>query len=263
MNFKPHNNSKESGKLGKSLFLIFKRQKYVLIFVLIIFLTPTLFLAIDFFNLNSYIGFTINYDWLGFFGGFLGGTFGGVATFMGVYLTLKYHKNADYEKNRLSIIPILEYKIRYNKDDFDNSMGQLSDEGGFPHINIKNATYQDMNSLEWYFNLIISNVGMGHAQISGISFVFVNANNHEEIIEKEEFGYTFKLVKKDHDMSFKFMIYAPDENPNDSLYGLKINIKYQDLLGNKYEQLAHAAIANSGRINSAHLHYYENFKDLK
>lgn len=262
MDFKPYN-PKEVEDLDKPLSTL-ENKKYICIFVLLIFLTPTFFLAMDFFNLNSYIGFTLNYDWLGFFGGFLGGTFGGVATFMGVYLTLKYQKNADCEKNRLSVIPILEYKIRYNKDDFDNSMGQLSDENGFPHINIKNATNQDTNSLEWYFNLIISNVGIGHAQISGINFLFVNGNNHEEIIEKVEIGYTFKLVKKDDVMSFKFQIYAPNEiNDEKLVFGLKIIIMYQDLLGNKYEQLVNASITSSDGINSADLDDYHNFKLLK
>ncbi|MDQ6598070.1 hypothetical protein [Bacillus salipaludis] len=264
MKFKTHNNSREVEGLDKSLFSTSEKRKYILIFGLIIFLTPTFFLVIDFFNLSSYIGFTVTYDWLGFFGGFLGGTFGGIATFMGVYLTLKYQKKADYEKNRLSVIPILEYKISYNKADFDNSMGQLSDEGGIPHINISKASYQDKNSLEWYFNLIICNVGMGHAQISRINLIFVNGNNHEEIIKKEEIGYSYKLVKKDHDKSFKFLIYAPGENIHDNFaYGLKIKIMYQDLLGNKYEQLAHASIASSDGINFANLHYYENFKHLK
>lgn len=239
-------------------------MKYIFILVLIIFLPPIFFLAIDFFNINSYIGLTETYDWLGFFGGFLGGTFGGIATFLGVKLTLNYQKNADYEKNRLSVIPILEYKIRYDKADFDNSMGQLADESGAPHINIGEASSQDKNSVEWHFNLIISNVGMGHAQISGINFTFVNWNDHQEIIKNDKIGYSYKLVKKDDEKSFKFMIYAPGENKNDGLgYGLKVNIEYQDLLGNKYEQLVHAGIAHADGISFANLSYYDNFKLLK
>lgn len=258
-----NSNSTEEKKQGVSPWSTFNIWQYLLIFTLIIVLIPAIFLALDFFNINSRIGFTVNYDWLGFFGGFLGGTFGGVATFLGVYLTLKHQRKADKESQRLALIPILEYKIRYDKSDFDNSRGQLADEGIIPLFNIGQASFEDKNSLEWYFNLIINNVGMGHAQISTIQLKFLNAQNPKEVITEENMGYTYKLVKKDDERSFKCMIYAPRDNAIGMVgYGLNITINYQDLLGNRYEQVVHAGIAGGGGINHANLSSYENFKLL-
>lgn len=243
-------------------------QKYFLFLVFIMFLTPALFLLLDILNITTYIDLSKNYDWLGFFGGFFGGTFGGVATFLGVFLTLKYQRNSDYEKNRLSVIPILEYKISYDKNDFDNSNGQLAGEV-INNINIGQASFQDEESLMWYFNLKIDNVGMGHAQVSNINMSI--GDNCEPIIKEELFGYSYKLVKIGQETSFKFFIFAPkslnvDDHTNG--YSIRIIIQYQDLLGNKYNQQVRASIASSvlrdnneiiNRINHANLNYYENF----
>ncbi|MBT2680000.1 hypothetical protein J7E38_13380 [Bacillus sp. ISL-35] len=234
-------------------------RKYVFIFFIGILLIPLLFVVLDIVNITNHISLTREYDWLGFYGGFLGSTLGGIATFLGVYLTLQHQKKVEDEKNRLSVIPILEYKISYNKTDFDNSNGQLAGEV-WSHINIGEATYEDKDSLEWYFNLIISNIGLGHAQITGINFKFVASEDHNVVIQEQQIGFSYILVKKEHDKSFKAMIYAPGKDVNELTYGLKIIVQYQDLFGNEYEQLIHAAIASSNGINFADLSYYENFK---
>ncbi|OCA86049.1 hypothetical protein A8F94_14505 [Bacillus sp. FJAT-27225] len=237
-----------------------KFSKILFFIIFIIIFTPLIFLTLDIYNITKYIPLSKTYDWLGFYGGFLGSTLGGAVTFLGVYLTLKSQNNLEHEKNRLSVIPILEYRISYDKADFDNSNGQLAGEV-IPHININNASYQDENSIEWYFNLIISNVGIGHAQISGIKFKFLDANNHDILLQEENIGYSYKLVKKDHEKSFKFLIYAPATKDNpESLYALNLIIEYNDLLGNVYEQLIHASISSSDGINSVHLSYYENYE---
>lgn len=237
-------------------------KKYIVILLAIIFIIPVLFLVLDLINITAIVSLTRDYDWLGFYGGFLGGILGGIATFLGVYLTLQHQKNENEENNRLSLIPVLEYKISYDKADFDNSKGQLAGEV-WSHINIQGATYQDKDSLEWHFNLIISNIGLGPAQITGISFQFVAPEDHSVVIEEARIGYSYKLVKKDDERSFKALIYAPGKDVEEITYGLEITVQYQDLLGNAYEQLIHAPIGRSSGINSVHLSYYENFKLLK
>ncbi|MDM5220812.1 hypothetical protein QUF86_08620 [Peribacillus sp. NJ11] len=234
-------------------------KQYVIIFFIIILLIPAFFITLDIFNITSFIHLTKEYDWLGFYGGFLGSTLGGAVTFLGVYLTLQHQKKTEDEKNRLSVIPILEYKISYNQEDFDNSNGQLAGES-WGHINIGEATYEDKDSLEWYFNLIINNVGMGHAQIRSITFRFVDAENNHKVIKEVKEEYSYKLVKKDDEKSFKAQIYAPGKDVKELIYGLKIIVHYQDLLGNKYVQLLHAGIAKSSDINFVDLHFYEHFQ---
>lgn len=202
---------------------------------------------------------------------------GGAITFIGVYITIKKQKESEDEKNRLSLIPILEYKLSYNKDDFDNSKGQLAGEI-ISHINIEGATFDDGKSEEWYFNLIINNVGIGHAQIIDIELIF-KENGKEKIIHSHKEGYCYKLVKVNDSKNIMFMIYAPkkhfyekDKPVHGFIYPIDIIVKYQDLLGNKYKQNIKACITKSvlyenqkviNHWNTADLHYYESFQNIK
>jgi hypothetical protein len=250
--------------MNKSFQSNIKSIKLAIIWLFIIVLfTSIIFLGLDIFNITTFIGFTKNYDWLSFFGGLLGGAVGGIATFLGVYFTLKHQKHSDDENNRLLNIPILEFKISYNKEDFDNSSGQLSGEV-ITHINILHASYQDKDCLEWYYNFIISNEGMGHAQLKGIDFIINTSDG--VFLQKEQIGYSYKLVKKGTSKSFKFMIYAPSKTNNiENQYSIKLMVHYQDLLGNNYIQRIHTGIAsseleNKNRINHADLSHYESFQ---
>lgn len=251
-------------------------KKYIIFLSLTFVIISGVFISLDLINITNFIPLTNSYDWLSFFGGLLGSMIGGIVTFVGIYITLQHQRDADDEKNRLSSIPILEYKISYNEEDFDNSSGQLA---GLviPHINLEGATFQDKKSEEWHFRLEVSNIGSGHAQVTDILMTF--GDNNDKFIQEENIGFTYKLVKTNDKTSFYFMIYAPKDRfknnkgyGNDFLYSIKITVKYQDLLGNKYEQLLHACIVNSvllenGKIinkwNTANLHYYENYKHLK
>lgn len=240
-------------------------------------MTLTIFgvlLTLDFYDITQYISLSYNYDWLGFAGGFLGSVIGGIITFLGVYLTLKFQKNTDDEKNRLSIMPIFEYKLSYNKEDFDNSEGQVAGKV-IPHINVEGATGDDGRYEEWYLHLIAENVGMGHAQIISIELNF-KENGTDKIICSQKIGYFYKLVKMNDKKSLMFMIYAPKERfykdgypTQEFLYPLDIIVEYQDLIGNKYQQKLKSCIAKSvvyveeqvvSSWNVADLHYYENFE---
>lgn len=111
------------------------------------------------------------------------------------------------KKNRLSIIQILEYKISSDKADFDNSERQLADDGAIPHINIEKAEYNDNKSIEWYYDIKVKNVGLGHAQIKKLKFII--GDNNYNIIEEQNIGYVYKLVKCNEERDLKFIIYAP------------------------------------------------------
>lgn len=211
--------------------------------VLVILLT----MVLDFTNITQYFPFSHNYDWISFGGSFLGGIIGGLATFGGVYFSLKSQKEADDEKNRQAVIPVMEYKISYDKADFDNSSGQLNGEV-IPHINVEGATY-DGESEKWYFNLIAENIGLGSAQITEITFDF-KENETENIIDSAKIGYCYKLIKTNSSKGFRFLIYAPKKNfykdnkpTQDFIYPIEICVYYEDLIGNRYKQKIYASIA--------------------
>lgn len=251
----------------KNFFLILT---FITLFIIVI------FSLLDIIDITQYINFTKNYDWLGFYGALLGSVIGGAITFIGVYITIKKQKETEDEKNRLSLIPILEYKISYNKRDFCNSRGQLAGQI-ISHINVEDATCNDEKSEEWYFNLIMNNVGIGHAQIISIKFIF-KENGKEKIIHSYKERYCYKLVKVNDIKNFMFLIYAPKEHffkkgvpIQDFVYTLDILVTYQDLLGNKYQQIIKASISKAVLYdnekvlhdwNTAHLHFYDSFVQI-
>lgn len=126
-----------------------------------------LLLVLDICDITRFIPLSKNYDWLSFGGAIIGG----VLTFIGVYITIKNQNREEKERIRLSAMPLLEYKVSYDKKDFDNSEGQISGEI-ISHINLEGASYNDSKSLEWNFNLIISNIGAGHSIVKRIDLVF-------------------------------------------------------------------------------------------
>lgn len=249
-----------------------KLKKNILLLVIVFIVIVLFFILLDLFNIRKFISFTDNYDWLGFMGAFLGSVIGGLITYLGVYLSLKYQENADNEKNRLSIIPILEYELSYDADDFDNSQGQLAGEI-ISHINIENAKCDDKKSLEWNFDLKVSNIGLGHAQITDVKFII--GDNERNFIQEENLGYSYKLVKINDTQDFRFLFYAPKSrfkcnhiSGREFIYTIDIIFSYQDLLGNKYQQKVYSCITQTpikiaGKIVNkfcvADLFYYDNF----
>ena len=200
--------------------------------VLVIILT----IILDFIDITQYFPFSHNYDWISFGGSFLGGIIGGLATFGGVYFSLKSQKEADDEKNRQAVIPVMEYKISYDEDDFYNSSGQL-----ISHINVEGAICED-ESEKWYFNLIVENIGLGSAQITEITFDF-KENEAQHIVYSTKIEYCYKLIKTNSSKDFRFLIYVPKKNfykdnkpIRDFTYLIEICVCYEDLIGNRYQQ---------------------------
>lgn len=249
-----------------------KLKRNILLLIVAFIVIVLFFVLLDLFDIRKIIPLTTSYDWLGFMGAFLGSMIGGLITYLGVYLTLKYQENADNEKNRLSIIPILEYKLSYDKSDFDNSQGQLAGEV-ISHINIENAKCDDKKSLEWHFDLKVSNIGLGHAQITNVKFII--GDNQKNFIQEENLGYSYKLVKMNDTQDLRFLFYAPKSrfkynhiSGKEFIYTIDIIIYYQDLLGNKYQQKVYCCITQStlkidkkivNKWCTADLFYYDNF----
>ena len=142
------------------------KKAFLGIFITIL-LFSLIFIVADLMNITTYIPLSRNYDWLAFWGAILGG----LATLIGVYFTIKGQSETDKENRRISSLPVLEYKISYSKDDFDNSNGQLAGEI-ISHIELEGANHLQENSCEWHYNLLITNVGIGHAKIERLDFIF-------------------------------------------------------------------------------------------
>lgn len=208
-------------------------------------------------NITTYIPLSRNYDWLAFWGAILGG----LATLIGVYFTIKSQSETDMENRRISSLPVLEYKISYSKDDFDNSNCQLAGEI-ISHIELEGANHLQESSCEWYYNLLITNVGIGHAKIERLYFVF--GDQSYNFIQDFNVGYVYKLIKQDETKSLKFMVYAPSERfeKQDFSYTVEITVTYKDMMGNEYTQLIHSGLACSSldKQTFADLHYYEHFE---
>jgi len=53
--------------------------------------------------------------WLGYYGSFFGGLFGGIATMYAVFSTINHNKDSEEESKRLSIIPYINVKIGFEE----------------------------------------------------------------------------------------------------------------------------------------------------
>ena len=88
-----------------------------------------------------------NNDWIGFFGGYVGG----LSTLVGVLVTLNYYRSEDSEDKRISIMPYLKAR-------------KITD---FPDNNYQSVYFFDTESNEMYSvagcQFIVENVGLGTA----------------------------------------------------------------------------------------------------
>lgn len=242
-------------------------------------LVPILLLLMDLIDVSRFVPISRDYDWLSFLGGFGGGLFGGLATFVAMYWTLRSQRKSDDDKNRLSVMPILEYELRDDEKDFDNSQGQLAAKGigGWQSFALKGASWDDGSSEHWYFNLIVSNVGLGHAQVASAKLAF--RDNYQEIEAGQciIYGDQRRFVKTGSQRSMRCTMLAPRDafgltvNPDGSSHStpwmVEILVSYQDLLGDCYEQLIQAIMGlrteGDGKVRAfIEMNRVENFRHL-
>jgi len=212
--------------------------------------------ALDLVGIRRLVPLSEGYDWLAFLGALLGGIVGGLFTFGGVSLTLRQQRESDRQlreaedtKNRLALMPLFEYKVSYDPADFDNSSGQLAGEPGIPIFSIDGGQYGDPDSLEFLFDIVVYNIGLGHALVTNLWFTI--SDNFDNTVFTHQGGYTSFLIKRNSRRDMRHYIYAPRihprfaGDPRQHVYNVEIIVGYEDLLGNKYEQKLHMAIAKS------------------
>ncbi len=209
--------------------------------------------VIDLLGGRRFVPLTDHYDWLSFLGALLGGIVGGLFTFGGVYLTLqqqretdRLQRDADAVKTRLSIMPLFEYAVSYDPKDFDNTDGQLVNET-MPIYLLDGGRQGDADSFEFLYDIVIRNVGLGHALLTNVTLNFRDRSHH--FIESQKYGFENFLVKRDSRRDLRHFLYAPRNSPrfadDPSQYGyaIEVLIQYEDLLGNKYRQKLLTSIA--------------------
>jgi len=212
-------------------------------------------ITLDLLGIRQFIPLSDHYDWLAFLGALVGGTLGGLFTFGGVYLTLRQQRESDRLqldaeelKNRLSIMPLFEYAISYDKADFDNSAGQLANEPPMPIYKLDGGEPGDPDSFEFLYDIVIRNVGLGHALLTKVTLRFLDNSN--QLIETQSYGFVNFLVKKDSRRDLRHFIYAPRNtprfpNPRQYAYAIEVLVEYKDLLGDMYQQKVLTGIAKS------------------
>ena len=197
----------------------------------------------------------------------VGAVIGGGMTLLGAILTLRYQRQADLrrsteaqrieaERNRIAAMPLFEYELSSDDADFDNSRGQLATEPAMAHINIRDAHFDDPGVMEWKYDLIVRNIGLGHAFVETIQFHV--RTNTTDLGQVHDGGYVDMLVKVGCRRDLRFYFYAPEltdfTDPSDWGYMVDVTIGYTDLLGNKYSQLVHTSVSRallSDSTNSA------------
>lgn len=91
-----------------------------------------------------------NNDWIGFYGSIAGGLIGGMATLIGIMLTLEYNRRKDNEDRRLQVLPHMKFKQKSGSTSPYIEFGYYCNEYG----GIQNIVT---------INLSIENVGLGTA----------------------------------------------------------------------------------------------------
>jgi hypothetical protein len=210
-------------------------------------------ILLDLLGIRRFIPLTSDYDWLAFVGAVLGGIVGGLVTFGGVYLTLQHANESELRRqaaedlrNRLSILPLFEFSVSYDPKDFDNSSGQLAEEPGMPIYSIDGATWDSSDAMRFAHDLIVRNVGLGHALLQTV--IVDIRDNRGQPVRSERMGFANFLVKSGSSRHIRMYFVAPRNNPrfeDPRQYGFQIllTLYYDDLLGTGYRQVVHTAIA--------------------
>lgn len=170
-------------------------------------------------------------NWIGYFGNIIGALIGGLVTFYGLYITIRYEREKEEDNRRLQVIPYLKYSyIDYSevkdKDQFQNSMW----------INISpkcnDIKLLDCNSGAKGY-VIIENIGLCSAvEVNVLEILYDGIHQyglHE--INTIEVGKNGVL-----DLTITPPPKGELEKDNTQRRDIKIIVGYSDLLGNYYEQ---------------------------
>lgn len=194
---------------------------------------------------NAFKWMSSDNDWIGFWGGYLGGTF----TLAGVIISINRSRKEVNSNQRLSIMPylaILDDKI-------------MDEAAPVAHISLINVPEESVNASEYHYFFkrlvikgILKSIGMGHVTNCKVDSIFIEnkrikyaTGKQSVIIQNQETPFIielldFGLLKEEltPDFSRNFDAYFSNcddywEQPN---LHVKFEIHFEDVLGNKYKQ---------------------------
>lgn len=183
-------------------------------------------------------------DWIGFWGSYLGG----FITLIGVFLTIKYAREEEINRQKLAIRPYINIEHIYNCD----IAGFTATPLGFVYFegkNVKNEYSLRINKL--IILCAIKNVGLGTAincrikrldienkclnfkkgslpslQVDGNSFIRIELMEID--LQKEDLSSRFVTENK--------RLSEPSSKQGDSKIFIKLDLTFEDLLGNNLTQ---------------------------
>jgi hypothetical protein len=201
----------------------------------------------------------------------IGASIGGILTFLGVFITIKFTEKQGREERRQAIIPYIKI----------NNLTELNDKNSIKRNKI-NAVYdcfsfdfspEDDNSEDLFIDFEFENIGFGtafnfeiaEAKICGtksksgsicICPETVVIKPDEKITKKVLLKYSFevpelKRIKED--------LEGENKLEREKKEGLGIIIEYEDLYGNKYNQIVKANIQIEIEHKDGEVKYSDSF----
>lgn len=219
------------------------KTKYIIIFFLLVVFIPLIVSALMRFTVFTWM--TTNNDWIGFWGGYLGG----ICTLIAVIISINHSKKEMLSNQRLSVMPYLTIQEEKVMDESTPIVRMSS-------IEIPEEQVTD-DECKYFFGSftvkgIIKSIGMGHATNCRIESITVEkkrvkfpTGKQSIVVVGDETPFCIALLdfrlsedditeysKKVYDEYFYGHLLIPEQA------SLKVNfeIRYEDVLGNKYRQ---------------------------
>lgn len=237
-----------------------KKISSIIMIIFFFVIIPFSIFLLDLFNITQYIPLTISYDWLSFFGSI----YASAITILGVFLTLKFQRKSEDEKkieeNKPDIIiDILREEIETKEDiqSTNQNQNKKNDNGIYPpdyktKIYLKNVGKETAKEIKYVVKI------KGLEDKAKYGEIKIDTEKEMIITEKSViFGYirnsTFKILALQKNESKELELRAIESiieilaqsiikekkietDKNDLQQSIIIEIRYQDLLGTKYER---------------------------
>lgn len=205
-------------KLYKSILVIFLVSVVSIIVINVILMLPAPF----------GIKVAQDNDWIGFWGNIIGALIGGIVTFLGISVTIKFEREKEQENRRLQVLPFLKFTYEENKYIKENSS----------YLILSNV---DNESPKHSFNgvFILENLGINSAIDLKVFDIFIdnqsmNVSLLTDILEVKRKEVINLLVE----LPCKTLDGVTEDNLHTYVGSAKVLMKvgFCDLLENYYEQ---------------------------